>query len=291
MFFFFFVKNKILILNLQIINKLFKPNQHMETTFNFTDFSELSANTGMVNIATANANLDGTGATALLLTGSANGTIINSIIIKATQATTQGMIRFFLNDSTGTQLLQEVLVPAMTPTAVEPSFETRISIELNLSTGTKLYVSTENAESFNIIAEGLDWVYPATPACCDHMKRYANNGLGLISTANPNLDGTGTIQDIITASLKGTTLDTIHIKGQASTSQGMIRLFITNGGGNYYLFTEIPIAASTQTAIVPSTINRTVNYSLIFKTGYILAVSTENADTFSIIMNGINWNY
>ena len=60
----------------------------METTFNFTDYSELSANTGMVNIATANANLDGTGALTGLLTGAANGTIINSVIIKATQATT-----------------------------------------------------------------------------------------------------------------------------------------------------------------------------------------------------------
>ncbi|HMT34453.1 MAG TPA: hypothetical protein PKC41_01265 [Chitinophagaceae bacterium] len=264
----------------------------METTFNFTDYSELSANTGMVNIATANANLDGTGALTGLLTGAANGTIINSVIIKATQATTQGMIRFFVNDSTGTQLLQEVPVPALTPTAVEPSFETRISLDINLAAGNRLYVSTENAESFNIIAEGLDWVYPATPACCDHMKRSANNGLGLVNTANPNLDGTGTIQNIMTATQKGTTLETVHIKGQASTTQGMIRLFINNGiGGANFLFTEIQIGASTQTAIVPSTINRSVYYNLIFKSVYKLAASTENADTFSIIMNGLNWQY
>ncbi len=128
----------------------------METTFNFTDYSEMVANTGAVTISTANPNLDGTGAVANLITGAANGTIINTVIIKAIQTTSQGVIRFFLNNSASPQLLLEGIVPACTPTAVEPSFETRISLCVNLASGTKLQVSTERAESFNVIAEGLD---------------------------------------------------------------------------------------------------------------------------------------
>jgi hypothetical protein len=60
----------------------------MEATYNFTDYSELVANIGVVNINTANTNLDGTGSTSLVLTGASNGTILNSLIIKATQTTT-----------------------------------------------------------------------------------------------------------------------------------------------------------------------------------------------------------
>lgn len=167
----------------------------METTFNYTDYSQLTAQTGVVNISTANTNLDGTGSMAQLLTGAAKGTIINSLIVKATQTVSQGMIRFFIRNSGSTQLLTEVIVPATTPTAVQPSFEARIPCSVNLAPGNQLWVSTEKAESFNVLAEALDWEYPDTPACCDHMKRMATNGFEAISTANPNLNGSGAIVD------------------------------------------------------------------------------------------------
>mgnify|MGYP001356567905 CR=1 FL=1 len=263
----------------------------METVFNYSDYSEMTANTGAVNISTANPNLDGTGTLGTVLTGAANGTMINSIIIKATQATTQGMIRFFINNSTNTQLLQEVEIPACTPSAVQPSFETRISLDINLAPGNVLKVSTERGESFNIIAEGLDWAYPATPACCDHMQRIANNGFNKVSVANSNLNGTGTLVSIMTGANKGTTLTAVHIKGQASTTQGMIRLFLNTGTTANFLFTEIQLPATTQTAIVPTTLNYTFNFSLIFANTHQILASTQNAETFSIVMDGLNWKY
>jgi len=264
----------------------------METTFNFTDYSELTANTGVVSISTANSNLDGSGSTTLVLTGNSEGTIVNSLIIKATQATTQGMIRFFIKNSGGTQLLMEVPVPATTPTAVQPSFETRVSCDLNLANLNQLLVSTENAESFTIIAEGIDWHYPDTPSCCDHMKRRANNGFNDVNTGNSNLDGTGAIVDILTAGNNGTSLQSIFVKGQSNTTEGMVRLFISNDGGTtYYLFTEISIPANRQTGVVPSTINWTQNYNLILQNSYIIAASTENTETFSIMINSLDWTY
>lgn len=264
----------------------------MQTTFNITDYSELTANTGVVNIATGNSNLNGSGARTDLITGAAHGTIINSFIIKATMTTTQGMIRFFLTDGVSVQLLIEVPVPASVPSAVQPSFETRVPCSINLAPGNIISVSTQNSESFNIIAEGLDWQYPDTPSCCDHMRRLANNGLDKVFDANPHLDGSGSIVNILTAGNNGSTLESVHIKGQGSTTEGMIRLFISNDGGvTYFLFTEFQIPASTRTTIVPSTINFSQYYSLIFQSSYIIAASTENAETFSIIMNSLDWAY
>ncbi len=264
----------------------------METTFNYTDYSQLTAQTGIANISTANPNLDGTGTMAQLLTGAAKGTIINSLIVKATQTVSQGMVRFFIRNSGSTQLLSEVVVPATTPTAVQPSFEARVSCAVNLAAGNQLWVSTEKGESFNVIAEALDWEYPETPACCDHMQRQATNGFDSVSTANTNLNGSGAIVDILTASSKGTALETVHIKAQGDTSEGMIRLFLSKDGGTtYFLFTEIQIPASRQTAIVPSTINQTIPYSLLLQDTYIVAASTEQAETISLVMDGLSWGY
>jgi hypothetical protein len=124
------------------------------------------------------------------------------------------------------------------------------------------------------------------------MKRIANNGINSVNTGNSNLDGTGAIVDILTAGNNGTSLQSIYVKGQGNTSEGMIRLFLSNDGGiTYFLFTEIPIPANRQTGIVPSTINWTQYYSLMLQNTYIIAASTENTESFSIIMNSLDWNY
>lgn len=59
------------------------------------DYSLLTANTGIGDIRNANPFLDGSGNTTTILTAGANGTLIKSVIIKAAQATTTGMVRLF----------------------------------------------------------------------------------------------------------------------------------------------------------------------------------------------------
>ena len=55
------------------------------------------ANTGMQTISTANSNLDGTGTlSSAILTGSANGTLIKTVTVKAQVTTTQGMVRLYI---------------------------------------------------------------------------------------------------------------------------------------------------------------------------------------------------
>ncbi len=64
-------------------------------------------------------------------------------------------------------------------------------------------------------------------------------GINTVSTANPNLDGTGTISTLLTGSTNGTKVKTVIIKSQTDTTQGMIRFFVKRSGGNYMLINEV----------------------------------------------------
>lgn len=112
---------------------------------------------GVVAIATANTNLDGTGTIATLVTGSTNGTKIDRITITATVTTTAGMIRFFIDPNTGTNyMFAEATVAAVTPSASVPAFTKTLVFDrgLVLPADYLLRVSTEKATNFNIVAYG-----------------------------------------------------------------------------------------------------------------------------------------
>lgn len=118
-----------------------------------------TANTSTVVISTANSNLDGTGTLGTVLTAASNGTLIQRVTIKATGNTTRGMVRLFIYDGANNRLIEEVRVPTVTKSGIDHSFIAVVNLNYNLKTGYLLKASTENAESFSIIAEGLDWAY------------------------------------------------------------------------------------------------------------------------------------
>lgn len=123
--------------------------------------------------------------------------------------------------------------------------------------------------------------YAATPKC----------GIGQISTANANRDGTGTIDTIFTAGASGSRIDAISLKAVSTTTAGMIRLFI-HDGTNARLLTELPVIAITPSATLPSweaqlnTNTMTQFLPIILPTGYSLRASTEKAETFNVIAEG-----
>ena len=120
-----------------------------------------AAKTGMALISVANSNLDGTGTIVNIITGASNGTLIDTITIKAIGNTTMGMIRLFITDgSTFTNLVGEINIPQKTVSSVDASFEKTIEVSFMLKSGWILAASTQNAESFQIIAEGLDTTFP-----------------------------------------------------------------------------------------------------------------------------------
>jgi hypothetical protein len=114
--------------------------------------------TERATISAANTNRDGTGTIVNLFTAGANGSRVERITICATGTTTAGMIRFYLFDGTNTDLWLEVSVNAITPSATVESFYSQLgSLSFILSNSKSIRVSTNNAESFRIIAEGGDF--------------------------------------------------------------------------------------------------------------------------------------
>jgi len=118
-----------------------------------------------VQISTANTNRDGTGTLGTLITGpstaAANGVgeRINRIIVEATGTTIAGMVRFFISLDGGTtkRMIAEKVVSAITVGAAVAAFRTEVPelVGFILPGGGNavIYVSTHNAETFNIICE------------------------------------------------------------------------------------------------------------------------------------------
>jgi hypothetical protein len=120
--------------------------------------------TGMGQVLTANTNRDGTGTIATIFTAGSSGSRIDAITLKATGTTTAGMLRLFIHDGTTARLLSEVPVVAITPSSTLPSWESQLNtntmsqiLPIVLPNGYSLRASTNNAETFNVIAIGGDF--------------------------------------------------------------------------------------------------------------------------------------
>jgi len=112
---------------------------------------------GSAAISTANTNRDGTGTIGSVLTGSANGTKINEIRIKATGTTTAGMVRLYIFNGATNFLFLEQAIAAVTPSASVKTEEYTLTFDsLVLPATYQLRASTHNAEGFNVLAIGAD---------------------------------------------------------------------------------------------------------------------------------------
>jgi hypothetical protein len=133
------------------------------TGFILNERAKYTASTGMVTISTANTNLDGTGTLGEVIRAGAlaKGTLIKSVTIKSSTNVGQGMVRLFVFDGTNTKLIIEVeIAPETIKSGIAHSFVKTIPLNFVLKAGWSLKASTELANTFNVIAEGLDWVYP-----------------------------------------------------------------------------------------------------------------------------------
>lgn len=119
---------------------------------------------GIAQITTANTDRDGTGTIGTVFTAGSSGSRIDMIGLQATSTTTSGMIRLFVHNGTTAFLLAEIPVVAITPSATNPAFNVQLNtntmtqfLPIVIPTGHSLRASTNNAESFNIIAFGGDF--------------------------------------------------------------------------------------------------------------------------------------
>lgn len=116
-------------------------------------------------------------------------------------------------------------------------------------------------------------------------------GVAVISTANTNRDGTGTIGTVFSAGTNGSRIERIVIQATGTTTAGMVRLFL-HDGTNARLYEEVPVTAITPsgtTAAYTETLEAytTPEYMpLVLPTGWSLRASTHNAESFNVIAVG-----
>lgn len=79
----------------------------------------------------------------------------------------------------------------------------------------------------------------------------ANIQAGKLTTANTNLDGTGTVVTVFTASANGSRVHRITVKATQTVVAGMVRIFL-HDGSNYFLFRDIQVIATTVNTALPS---------------------------------------
>lgn len=116
-------------------------------------------------------------------------------------------------------------------------------------------------------------------------------GLGQISAANTNRDGTGTIVTIATAGASGSRIEEIVVQAAVTTTAGMVRLFL-NDGTNTRLWREVPVTAATPSGTVAAFRAMVRNDDrpdlplLLLPTGWSLSAATNNAETFNVFAFG-----
>jgi hypothetical protein len=109
------------------------------------------------------------------------------------------------------------------------------------------------------------------------------NAQAQISTANTNRNGTGTIGTVMTGATNGTRIDDIYIVATGTTTAGVVRLFISDGT-NVRLWQEILVSAVTPSTTVQVWSYTLLNQALILESGWSLQASTNNAETFNVIV-------
>lgn len=115
---------------------------------------------------------------------------------------------------------------------------------------------------------------------------YANTpraAVGQVSTANTNRDGSGTLATILAAGTNGSRVDDVTITAVGTTTAGMVRLFV-HDGTNARLLREVAVPAITPSGTVPAFSATLTNLALLLPNGWSLRASTNNAETYNIIV-------
>jgi hypothetical protein len=121
-------------------------------------------------------------------------------------------------------------------------------------------------------------IFPDTPAY----------GVANISSAFTARTTTGvtSLTSVLAAGADGTVIDRVRIVASATTTAGMVRLWVYAGSGNAQLLHEEPVSAITPSATVAVFSTEVVLENLVLPTGYTLYASTHNAEAFNVFAFG-----
>jgi hypothetical protein len=111
-------------------------------------------------------------------------------------------------------------------------------------------------------------------------------GMGQVTAANTNRDGTGTIATILTGVAAGTRINEIVIEATATTTAGMVRLYL-HDGTNARLFDEFVVVAITPAAATAAfRATKTYDNLVLASASWSIRASTHNTETFNVIVLG-----
>lgn len=111
-------------------------------------------------------------------------------------------------------------------------------------------------------------------------------GLGQVTAANTNRDGTGTLVNVYTGGTSGSKILEVTVQGTGTTTAGMVRLYIYDGTNNR-LFDEFVVSAITVGASTAAfRVSKTYDNLILPSSTYILKASTHNAETFNVYALG-----
>lgn len=212
------------------------------------------------------------------------------------------MVRLFIDDTSNTRLLKEIEIPAMGQSSTDNTFELTIPLNFKLESGYILKAATEYGDSFNVIAEGLDFDYYASSVRPESTNYTANTDSAAINTQNTNLDGSGTVATLVTAAAaasgyNGLAINSIYLKATTDIDPGMLRLYIQNtgtGSSNTFLFKEIPLVPTEPSGTFPS-FSRVVRFpeTLQIECEFKIVASIESTSGNAVIgtIDAMDWEY
>ena len=110
------------------------------------------------NIATADTSRTSPTNVGTVFTAGSSGSRIDEVNIVATGTTTAGVVRLWIYTGSTYYLLSETIVTAITPSTTLAVFSSTSTFNnLMLPSGHSLRATTNNSESFNVIAFGGDF--------------------------------------------------------------------------------------------------------------------------------------
>lgn len=110
---------------------------------------------------------------------------------------------------------------------------------------------------------------------------------GQVTTANTARDGSGTPVNIFTAGASGSLITRIQVTAVGATSEGVIRVFLSDGT-NHRLFEELLVPASTP-SVAREVWQGYVDYSgalTVLESGWSLRFTTHVTETFNVCVFG-----
>lgn len=109
----------------------------------------------------------------------------------------------------------------------------------------------------------------------------------IVSGANALRDGTGLLHTALTAGNNGTRVDCIRAQASGTIAAGVVRVFLSDGGGTNHLFKEfLTTATNPSTTVEAFSYDWTPPGPLVLPSGYQLKFSTNNNEQFRCFVIG-----